>query len=68
MLAIFWSIFCRDGTASHEIAEPPVHIRVVKQMDKALNRSIRLVAVGGTAMALLRVKASTVDGDFSFSF
>jgi hypothetical protein len=39
-------------------------IEFLKEVDKDLNRSITLVAVGGTAMTLLRVKPSTVDVDF----
>ena len=37
----------------------------LKEVDKELNRRITLVAVGGTAMTLLRAKSSTVDVDFT---
>lgn len=40
-------------------------IEFLKEVDKQLNRRITLVAVGGTAMTLLRAKASTVDADFT---
>ncbi len=40
-------------------------IEFLKEVDKELNRSITLVAVGGTAMTLLRAKPSTVDVDFT---
>ena len=40
-------------------------IEFLEEVDKELDRSITLVAVGGTAMTLLRVKASTVDVDFT---
>jgi hypothetical protein len=40
-------------------------IGFLEELDKALNRSITLVAVGGTAMTLLLVKPSTVDVDFT---
>src|SRR5574340_1219291 len=35
------------------------------EVDKELERKIRVVAVGGTAMTLLRAKASTIDVDFT---
>jgi hypothetical protein len=35
------------------------------EVDKELRRSITLVAVGGTALTLLKVKASTIDVDFT---
>ena len=40
-------------------------IEFLEEVDKELNRTITLIAVGGTAMTLLRVKASTVDVDFT---
>ena len=40
-------------------------IEFLKEVDKELNRSVTLIAVGGTAMTLLRAKASTVDLDFT---
>jgi len=35
------------------------------EVDKELNKSITLVAVGGTALTLLKAKASTLDVDFT---
>ncbi len=40
-------------------------VKFLEEVDKSLNRKITLVAVGGTAMTLLRVKPSTVDVDFT---
>lgn len=40
-------------------------IEFLEEVDKALSRSITLVAVGGTAMTLLRAKASTIDVDLT---
>jgi hypothetical protein len=40
-------------------------IAFLKEVDEELNRSVTLTAVGGTAMTLLRAKASTVDIDFT---
>jgi hypothetical protein len=40
-------------------------IEFLGEVGKELNRNITLVAVGGTAMTLLRVKPSTVDVDFT---
>jgi phosphorylcholine metabolism protein LicD len=40
-------------------------IDFLKEVDKELSRSITLVAVGGTAMTLLRAKPSTVDIDIT---
>ena len=40
-------------------------IGFLEEVDKELDKTITLVAVGGTAMALLRVKASTIDTDFT---
>ena len=35
------------------------------EIDKELNRKIVVVAVGGTAMTLLKAKSSTIDVDFT---
>ena|SRR5208283_5735590 len=40
-------------------------IEFLKEIEKELSRSITLVAVGGTALTLLRVKPSTRDLDFT---
>ncbi len=40
-------------------------IKFLQEVEKELNRNITLVAVGGTAMTLLRAKPSTVDIDFT---
>jgi hypothetical protein len=37
----------------------------LEEIDKELTRRITLVAVGGTAMALLKAKPSTIDVDFT---
>jgi hypothetical protein len=40
-------------------------LSVLSSFDKRLNRKILLIAVGGTAMTLLGIKASTKDIDFN---
>jgi len=40
-------------------------IEFLKEVEKELSRSITVVAVGGTALTLLRVKSSTRDLDFT---
>lgn len=36
----------------------------LREIDRHLSRKIRIIAVGGTAMTLLRLKTSTIDIDF----
>lgn len=42
-------------------------INWLKKIDKKLNKKIKVVAVGGTAMTLLGLKSSTIDIDFCLS-
>jgi hypothetical protein len=39
----------------------------LEEVDRTLSRRISLIAVGGTAMTLLNMKASTIDIDFNLS-
>src|SRR3989338_6854361 len=42
-------------------------LELLNAIDQELPCSIRLTAVGGTAMTLLKIKTSTIDIDFEFS-
>lgn len=42
-----------------------VLIRFLEEVDKELRKRITLVAIGGTAMTLLKLKGSTIDIDFT---
>ncbi len=42
-------------------------LEFLEQVDKQLEKSIDIIAVGGTAMTLLKLKQSTIDIDFDFS-
>ena len=39
----------------------------LKEVDKELDKKITIIAVGGTAMTLLKIKKSTIDIDFNFT-
>lgn len=39
----------------------------LKHVDKELEKEIKIIAVGGTAMTLLGLKSSTIDIDFDLS-
>ncbi|MBU0536036.1 MAG: hypothetical protein KKE20_03660 [Nanoarchaeota archaeon] len=39
-------------------------LEYIKKLDQKLNKKIRIIAVGGTAMVLMNLKESTIDVDF----